>query len=35
LVVLSQDFLTVPEADIPDIQIDMTIVGGQVRYQRD
>ena len=35
LVVLSQDFLTVPDADIPDIQIDLTIVGGQVRYQRD
>ena len=35
LVVLSQDFFTVPEADIPDIQIDMTIVGGQVRYRRD
>jgi predicted amidohydrolase YtcJ len=34
LVVLSQDFFTVPEADIPDIEIDMTLVGGQVRYQR-
>jgi predicted amidohydrolase YtcJ len=34
LVVLSQDFFTVPEADIPDIEIDMTLVGGQVRYRR-
>lgn len=35
LVVLSADFFAVPEADIPDIQVDMTIVGGQVRYRRD
>lgn len=34
LVVLSRDFFAVPEADIPDIQIDMTIVGGQIRYRR-
>ena len=34
LVVLSGDFFAVPEADIPDIQIDMTIVGGQIRYRR-
>ena len=32
LVVLSRDF-AVP-ADIPDIQIDVTIVGGQIRYRR-
>lgn len=35
LVVLSADFFAVPEADIPDIQVDMTLVGGQVRYRRD
>lgn len=34
LVVLSRDFFAVPEADIPDIQIDITIVGGQIRYRR-
>lgn len=34
LVILSQDFFAVPDADIPNIQIDMTIVGGQVRYRR-
>lgn len=34
LVVLSGDFFAVPEADIPDIQIDITIVGGQIRYRR-
>jgi predicted amidohydrolase YtcJ len=34
IVVLSQNILTVPEAQIPDTEIDMTIVGGQVRYQR-
>ncbi len=34
LVVFSRDFFAVPEADIPDIQIDITIVGGQIRYRR-
>jgi predicted amidohydrolase YtcJ len=34
LVVLSDDFFTVPEQQIPDIQIDLTIVGGEVRYRR-
>jgi predicted amidohydrolase YtcJ len=33
-VVLSDDFFTVPEQQIPDIQIDLTIVGGEVRYRR-
>ena len=34
IVVLSQDLLTVPEESIPDTQIEMTIVGGVVKYQR-
>lgn len=35
LVVLSRDIMTVPEAEIPDTQVDLTIVGGEVRYQRE
>jgi predicted amidohydrolase YtcJ len=34
MVVLSQDLLTVEEDRIPDTTVDMTIVGGQVLYQR-
>lgn len=34
IVVLSQDILTVPEEQIPDTEIDMTVVGGEVRYER-
>ncbi len=34
LVVLSQDILTVEEAAIPDTQIEMTILGGNVVYER-
>lgn len=34
LVVLSQDLLTVPEAQIRDTQVDYTIVGGELAYQR-
>ena len=34
IVVLSQDILTVPEARIPDTKVDMTVVGGEVRYER-
>ncbi len=34
LVVLSQDLLTVEEDKIPQTTVDITIVGGQVRYQR-
>jgi hypothetical protein len=34
MVVLSQDLLTVEEDRIPDTTVDITIVGGQVRYQR-
>jgi predicted amidohydrolase YtcJ len=34
IVVLSQDLLTVPEAELPQTRVDMTIVGGEVRYER-
>lgn len=34
IVVLSQDILTVPEAQIPETEVDMTVVGGEVRYER-
>jgi predicted amidohydrolase YtcJ len=34
IVVLSQDLLTVPEETIPDTKVEMTIVGGVVKYQR-
>ena len=34
IVVLSQDLLTVEEDRIPDTQVDITIVGGEVRYTR-
>jgi len=34
MVVLSDDILTVPEEKIKDIKIDMTIVGGEIVYQR-
>ena len=34
IVVLSRNILTVPEAEIRDAEIDYTIVGGEVRYQR-
>ena len=33
-VVLSQNILQVPAADIPNTQVDRTIVGGQTRYLR-
>jgi hypothetical protein len=34
IVVLSQNLLTVAEEAIPDTRVDMTIVGGEIRYQR-
>ena len=34
IVVLSQDILTVAEEEIPATKVDMTIVGGEIRYQR-
>ncbi len=35
IVVLSQDLLTVAEDEIPNTKVDMTIVGGEVRYTRE
>jgi predicted amidohydrolase YtcJ len=35
IVVLSQDIMTVPEDEIPNTKVDMTIVGGEVRYERE
>ncbi|MEX0975741.1 MAG: amidohydrolase [Woeseia sp.] len=34
IVVLSQDLLTVAEDAIPDTEVDMTIVGGEIRFER-
>ncbi|NNE70418.1 MAG: amidohydrolase family protein, partial [Rhodothermales bacterium] len=34
ITVLSQDILQVEESDIPDTRVEMTIVGGQIRYRR-
>jgi predicted amidohydrolase YtcJ len=34
IVVLSQDILTVPEEAIPNTEVDMTFVGGVLRYAR-
>lgn len=34
IVVLSQDLLTVEESKVPDTQVDYTIVGGKIKYQR-
>jgi hypothetical protein len=35
IVILSQDLLTVDEDKIPDITVDITIVGGKIKYTRD
>jgi predicted amidohydrolase YtcJ len=35
IVVLSQDLLTVEEAKIPETTVDMTIVGGEIKYKRE
>lgn len=35
IVVLSQDILTVGEEEIPHTEIDLTIIGGEVKHQRD
>jgi len=32
--VLSKDILAIPEDQIPSAQVDYTIVGGKVQYQR-
>lgn len=34
LVVLSKDIMRIPEEEIPTAQVDLTIVGGAVRYRR-
>jgi predicted amidohydrolase YtcJ len=34
IVVLSQDLLTVEESRIPETTVDITIVGGEIKYQR-
>ena len=34
IVVLSQDILTVPDASIPTTEVDLTFVGGELRYAR-
>jgi predicted amidohydrolase YtcJ len=34
IVVLSKDIMRVPEAEIPTAEVDLTIVGGAVRYER-
>ncbi len=34
ITVLSRDILTIDEEDIPDTEIDMTIVGGEILYDR-
>ncbi|MGD8278016.1 MAG: amidohydrolase [Gemmatimonadota bacterium] len=33
--VLDKDILTIPDAEIPDTKVDMTIIGGVVKYQRE
>jgi hypothetical protein len=35
IAVLSRDITTVPEAEIPNAVVDLTIVGGKVKYRRD
>ena len=34
LVVLSKDIMRIPEEEIPTAQVDLTIVGGEIRYRR-
>ena len=34
IVVLDRDILQIPDAELPDAQVDLTIVGGVVRYAR-
>jgi predicted amidohydrolase YtcJ len=33
--VLDRDILTIPDAEIPDTKVDLTIIGGVVKYQRE
>ena len=34
LVVLDRYILTIPEEEIPGAQVDLTLVGGEIRYRR-
>ena len=34
VVILSKDIMRVPEAEIPSARVDLTIVGGAVRFER-
>jgi predicted amidohydrolase YtcJ len=34
IVVMSKNIMTIPEDDIPTARVDLTILGGKVRYQR-
>jgi predicted amidohydrolase YtcJ len=34
ITVLDRDIMTVPEAEIAHAQVDMTIVGGEIRFER-
>ena len=34
VVILDRNILTVPDAELPDARVEMTIVGGEVRYER-
>ena len=34
ITVLDRDIMTVPEAEIAGAQVDMTIVGGEIRFER-
>ncbi|HIC62892.1 MAG TPA: amidohydrolase, partial [Gemmatimonadetes bacterium] len=34
ITVLDRDIMTVPEAEIARAQVDMTIVGGEIRFER-
>lgn len=35
LAVLSQDIMTIPEEEIPATEVDLTIVGGKIRFERE
>ncbi len=35
MAVLDRDYFSVPEEEIKDIQVDTTVVGGQVVWQRE
>jgi hypothetical protein len=34
IVVLSKNIMTIPEDEIPTARVDLTILGGRVRYER-